>query len=332
MLKIAVIGLGDISNIHIPVIQANPNVDLVAVCDIDESLKDAVPGVNFYTNYHAMLEHETLDCVHICLPHDLHYSATKACVEKGVHVFQEKPLARNAEEGRSLVKLEEAHQDVKICVSFQNRFNETVEKLQEMIDSGAYGKVIGLKGLVTWFRPKAYYDTKPWRGTMARAGGGVMINQAIHTLDLMQLIGGEVETIRGSIDNLFDYGYDVEDTATANIRFKNGATGLFFATVTNATNSSVEFQVILEKGKLTIKDSILTKENEEGKKVEIIEDTKLPGSKFYYGASHAKLINHFYACIENDTDDYIHVKDAQVSMEMIGAIRKSSEKKAEVYQ
>ncbi|WP_203247613.1 Gfo/Idh/MocA family protein [Sporosarcina beigongshangi] len=332
MLKIAVIGLGDISNIHIPVIQENPNVELVAVCDIDESLKSTVPGVNFYSNYHTMLEHETLDCVHICLPHDLHYSATKACVEKGVHVFQEKPLARNAEEGMALVKLEEAHQNVKICVSFQNRFNETVEKLQEMVSSGEYGKVIGIKGLVTWFRPKAYYDDKPWRGTMVRAGGGVMINQAIHTLDLMQLIGGEINTIRGSIDNLFDYGYDVEDTATANIQFKNGATGLFFATVTNATNSSVEFQVILEKGKLTIKDSILTKENEQGKKVEIIEDTKLPGSKFYYGASHAKLINHFYTCIENNTDNYIHVKDAQASMEMIDAIRKSSEIRAEVHQ
>jgi UDP-N-acetyl-2-amino-2-deoxyglucuronate dehydrogenase len=331
MMKIAVIGLGDISKIHIPVIQNNPNVELVAVCDIDETLKDTLPGVNFYTDYHEMLELETLDCVHICLPHDLHYIATKACVEKGVHVFQEKPLARNAEEGMSLVKLEEAHQDVKICVSFQNRFNETVEKLREMVDSGAYGKVIGLKGLVTWFRPKAYYDNKPWRGTMARAGGGVMINQAIHTLDLMQLIGGEIDTIRGSIDNLFDYGYEVEDTATANIQFKNGATGLFFATVTNATNSSVEFQVILEKGKLTIKDSILTKENDEGKKVEVIEDTKLPGSKFYYGASHAKLINHFYECIENDTDNYIHVKDAQASMEMIDAIRKSSERRAEVF-
>ena len=91
---------------------------------------------------------------------------------------------------------------------------------------------------------------KPWRGTMERAGGGVMINQAIHTLDLMQLVGGEVETVRGSISNLYDYGYDVEDTAVANIKFENGATGLFFATVTNASNSSVEFQVILEKGKL----------------------------------------------------------------------------------
>lgn len=332
MLKIAVIGLGDISKIHIPVIQDHQNAELVAVCDIDETLKDTVPGVNFYTDYHEMLAQENLDCVHICLPHDLHYAATKACVEKGVHVFQEKPLAKNVEEGQSLVQLEEAHQDVKICVAFQNRLNETTEKLREMVASGKYGKVIGLKGLVTWFRPKSYYDDKPWRGTKERAGGGVMINQAIHTLDLMQLIGGEVNAVRGSISNLYEYGYDVEDTAVANIKFKNGATGLFFATVTNASNSSVEFQVILEKGKLTIKDSILTRENEEGKKVDVIEDTKLPGAKFYYGASHSKLIHHFYNCIKNDRDDYIHVRDAQVSMEIIDAIRKSSDEKVEVFQ
>ncbi|WP_077325443.1 Gfo/Idh/MocA family protein [Virgibacillus siamensis] len=330
MLKIAVIGLGDISKIHIPVIRDNPDAALVAVCDIDEALKNYFSGVNFYTDFHDMLEKEILDCVHICLPHHLHYAATKACVEKDVHVFLEKPLARNAEEGLALVGLEEAYKNIKICVAFQNRLNETFEKLKEMIDSGKYGSVTGLKGLVTWFRPKSYYDVKPWRGIMKQAGGGVMINQAIHTLDLMQVIGGEIETIRGSIDNLLDYGYEVEDTATANIQFKNGAAGLFFATVTNAANSSVELQVILEKGKLTIKDSILTKLNDDGKKEKVIEDTKLPGAKFYYGASHAKLINHFYFCIENDTDDYIHAKEAQTSMEIINAIRGSSEIKKEI--
>jgi len=330
MLNIAIIGLGDISNIHIPVIAENSKVRLVAVCDIDESLRNKVPEATFYTDYYEMLEKEALDIVHICLPHHLHYVVTKACVEKGVDVFLEKPLARNAEEGINLVELEEAHPDVKICVSFQNRRNETFEKLQEIVESGKYGKVTGLKGIVAWFRPKAYYDEKPWRGKMREAGGGVMINQAIHTLDLMQLIGGEINTIRGSIDNMFDYGYEVEDTATANIQFKNGATGLFFATVTNATNSSVEFQVILEKAKLTIKDSILTKTNENDEKEKIIKDEKLPGSKFYYGASHAKLINEFYECIEQDTDDYIHARDAQKSMEMISAIRRSSEIKKEI--
>ena len=259
MLKVAVIGLGDISKIHLPVIQENPNVELVAVCDIDESLKNSVPNVKFYTDYHLMLDQEEIDCVHVCLPHYLHYPVTRDIVEKGIHVFQEKPIGLNSDEGAALVKLEEKHKDVKICICFQNRYNETFEMLQEIVQSGQYGKIIGIKGLVTWFRPKDYYEVKPWRGQMATAGGGVMINQSIHTLDLMQLIGGEIDEIRGSIDNLLDYGIEVEDTAVANIKFKNGATGLFFATNSNFGNSSVELQVVFENEKFTIKDSILTR-------------------------------------------------------------------------
>ncbi|MFS0820134.1 Gfo/Idh/MocA family protein [Bacillus sp. 1P02SD] len=327
MLKVAVVGLGDISKIHIPAIQNSSKAELVAVCDINEELRNTVENVNFYTDLEEMLNKEELDCVHICLPHYVHYSATKAVVEKGVNVFLEKPLARSAEEGMFVVDLAEQHPDVKICVSLQNRLNETFIKLKEIVDSGELGQVTGIKGLVTWFRPKSYYDVKPWRGKMKLAGGGVMINQSIHTLDLMQIIGGEIETIRGSIDQLVDYGYEVEDTAVANIKFKNGATGLFFATTTYATNSSVEFQVILEKGKLTIKDSVLSITDSEGVKKRLIEDSKLPGSKFYYGASHDTLINQFYDAIINNTEDYIHVQDAQKSMEMISAIRRSSEVK-----
>src|SRR5699024_2163665 len=131
----------------------------------------------------------------------------------------------------------------------------------------------------------------------------------------------------GSIDHLTDFELEVEDTATANITFASGASGLFFSTIANAGNSSVEFQVLFEKAKFTIKDSVLTKVNEHGQKVTIIEDAKVPGTKFYYGASHSKLINHFYTCIENNTNDYINVKEALPSMKMIDAIRKSSDKK-----
>lgn len=327
MLKIAVIGLGDVSIIHLTAIQANPNVELVATCDIDETRRAATSGVRFYTDYHTMLENEELDCVHICLPHHLHYPATKACVEKGIHVFQEKPLALNTDEGLALLELEETHKDIKICVCFQNRYNESFEKLHEIVKSGQYGNVIGIKGLVTWFRPKDYYEIKPWRGTITQAGGGVMINQSIHTIDSMQLLGGEIDEIRGSIDNLLDYGIEVEDTATASIKFKNGATGLFFATNSNFGNSSVELQVVFEKEKFTIKDSILTRLNESGDKEKLIEDTKLPGAKFYYGASHVKLIDHFYFCIEKNSQEYVHVKDALPSIQIIDAIRKSSEGK-----
>ncbi|MGG1675998.1 Gfo/Idh/MocA family protein [Neobacillus sp. NRS-1170] len=327
MLKAALIGLGDISKIHSPAIKANPNVELIAVCDVDEELRNIVPEARFYIDYQDMLESEALDVVHICLPHYLHNPVTKACVEKGVHVFLEKPLGLNTEEALEIVYLEEAHQEVKVCVCFQNRYNESFEMLQKIALSSEYGKIVGIKGLVAWYRPKSYYDVNSWRGQMEFAGGGVMINQALHTLDLMQLLGGKIESIRGNLDQLLDYGIEVEDTASARIQFENGATGLFFATNANAENSSVELEVIFEKGKFTIKDNILTRVTENGKKEDLIEDAKLPGSKFYYGASHVKLIHQFYQCIEQGTDNYVHAKDALLSIQMIDAIRKSSDMK-----
>ncbi|MEW9053906.1 MAG: Gfo/Idh/MocA family oxidoreductase [Neobacillus sp.] len=327
MLKVAVIGLGTISHIHIPAIKANPNSELVAVCDIDEALSNSVPGTNFYSNFEIMLEKEDLDCVHICLPHYLHYPVTKACVEKGVHVFLEKPLGLNTEEALALVKLEEAYRNIKIGVCLQNRNNESFEKLQEMIKAEEFGPIKGVKGLVAWFRSKEYYESKPWRGKWKYAGGGVMINQALHTLDLMHLVGGEIEAIRGSVDQLLDYNIEVEDTASALIQFKNGAKGLFFATNANADNSSVELEVLFEKERLIIKDSILIRVNEAGEKEELMEDAKLPGSKHYYGASHAKTINQFYSAIIEGNQNYIHAKDALASIEIIDAIHLSSEKK-----
>jgi len=330
MLKAAVIGLGDISNIHIQAIQTNPGIELVAVCDIDESLRNTLPGISFYTDYLLMLQKESLDCVHICLPHHLHYPVTKACMENGVHVLQEKPLALNIEEALAMEKLEAEYEQIKVCICLQNRYNETFEMLQDIVRHNDYGPLIGIKGLVAWYRPQVYYDIKPWRGRKSESGGGVMINQSIHTLDHMQLLGGPMESIRGSVDQLMNYGIEVEDTVSAYIRFMNGAKGLFFATVANASNSSVELEVMYEKVKFTIKDSLLIKEDDHGEKEVLVEDAKLPGTKFYYGASHASLIDHFYDCIRNDSHDYVHIRDAVQSIRMIDTIHKSSAQKQEI--
>lgn len=324
MVRVAIIGLGDIAKIHIQAIQNNKNAQLVAVCDIDSTHANDVSQTTFYTDYNEMLEKESLDCIHICLPHYLHYPVTKACVEAGVNVFQEKPVALDYKEAVKLVELEEQNPDIKICICLQNRLNETFEALIEMINSKKYGDVTGIKGIVTWYRPKQYYDVKPWRGKMAYAGGGAMINQSIHTLDLMQLIGGKVSAIKGHIDNLIDFDIEVEDTAIANIDFENGVRGLYYATTTYTANSSVEFEVLTEQARFNIKDSILTLIDEAGEEIKVIEDTKMLGTKFYYGASHAKLINYFYNVLETGSEDYIHVKDAIPSIHMIDMIRTSS--------
>lgn len=321
-LRIGIIGLGDVSMVHLHAIKSNKNAKLVAVCDIDENKKDLVKDAKFYTDYNEMIKNENLDCVHICLPHYLHYPVTKEVANLGVNILLEKPLCLNAEEANKFKKLHD-NTDSNICICLQNRYNKTTKHLLNIVNSKEYGKVIGIKGIVTWSRPKEYYDIKPWRGSMKLAGGGVMINQSIHTLDLMQLLGGKIDSIKGQVSNLLDYDIEVEDTASASINFSNGAKGLFFSTIAYCDSSSVEIQVILEKGKFTIKDSKLYK-SVGGEKVLIVEDDKLSGSKHYYGASHKEIINDYYNCLINNTKDYITINDAIPSIKIIDSIRTSS--------
>lgn len=200
-----------------------------------------------------MLEEVELDCVHICLPHHLHVSVTAACVEKGIHVLQEKPLSINAKEGLKLIQLEQKNPDTKICVCFQNRFNDTFQTLQQIVKSNKFGDIIGIKGIVTWFRPKSYYTDKPWRGKLDTAGGGVLINQAIHTLDLIQLLCGPVDTLKGNVSQLLDYHIEVEDTASAHIKFKNGANGMFLQLMLILEIQVLSFKSFLKMKSLQLK-------------------------------------------------------------------------------
>lgn len=108
-----------------------------------------------------------------------------------------------------------------------------VEMLKSIIESGEYGRVLGTKGIVPWARPKQYYDCKPWRGKWETAGGGCMINQSVHTLDLLYFLGGPVKSLRASVSQLLDYGIEVEDTVAAQLTYADGGKGLFMATNAN---------------------------------------------------------------------------------------------------
>lgn len=331
MKKAAIIGYGTIAPVHLPAILANPEIELVAVCDTDPSVKANIPvEVPFYTDYKELCEKEKPDCVHICLPHYLHYPVSKYFVEQGVNVFCEKPVALTTAQAKEFVALEAAHPEVKIGICLQNRLNETSEKLKEIVESGEYGKVLGCRGFVPWQRLKAYYDVQPWRGQMEYAGGGCMINQSVHTLDLLYFICGEITKLHGTVSQLADYGIEVEDTVAARLEFANGAIGMFIATNCNYANESVQIRVALEKGTFLIEDDSLWKINPDAGREKVVENQKMAGAKFYFGASHGKLIDKFYKAIEENTDDYIHVKDAEMSIRLIDAIRASSAANAPV--
>lgn len=329
MKKAAVIGLGDISGIHIDALQANPAIAIVGVCDICPEAAQRYPDLPFFTDYKQMIAQTRPDCVHICLPHHLHYPVAQELAAMGIHIFCEKPLALNARQAARFAQLEQEYPQLKMGVCLQNRMNDTVEQLARLLQTGQYGKITGIRGLVPWYREKAYYDAKPWRGRMETAGGGCMINQSIHTLDLMYLLGGEIVSLRGSVSQLLDYGVEVEDTATARLYFKNGATGLFLASIANSSNQNVELLVTTEKATFAIRDEALWEYTQDGP-VKLAENARLPGEKFYYGASHRKLINRFYRALEEDTQDYIHAWEGVMSMRLIDAIQASSREKQAV--
>ncbi|MBQ7058132.1 MAG: Gfo/Idh/MocA family oxidoreductase [Firmicutes bacterium] len=324
MLKACVIGCGVISQIHIPVLLGMEDVRLVAVCDIDPAKKPGLPDpVHFYTDYKDLYEKEHPDVAHICLPHYLHYPVSKFFADHGVHVFCEKPAARDAYELEQFIAVEDAHPELKIGICFQNRFNDTSIKLRELVGSGEYGKILGAFAANPWQRDQQYYNNGTWRGDFKLAGGGCMINQAIHLIDLMGLVCGPVRSVKGVSMNLLDLAIDVEDTAVAKLDFENGARGVFFATLANSYNAGPFLEIRMEKAIFQIDSRKLYQLDESGERKLIVEDKALEGSKFYYGSSHGRLIRKFYDAIEQDTTDYVHVKDARLSNQVIDAIVRS---------
>lgn len=321
MIRAAIIGLGDISFVHLDGILSNPEIQLVGACDLKEELKSRVPeGTPFYTDYKQMVQEVKPDVVHNCLPHYLHYPVTKELVEMGINVFCEKPVALNVAQAEEFAALEAAHPEVKIGICLQNRMNETTEALKAIIDSGEYGKVTGIRGFVPWYRAPEYYSVKPWRGTWQYAGGGSMINQSLHTLDLMYFLGGDIRRIHALVGQLNDYGIEVEGDVVARMEYANGARGLFFATNNNWTNESVQIRVALEKGVFHIEDNTLYKINKDSSREVICKAPVLEGIKFYYGASHTRMIERFRKAVESGSDDYIHVKDAVMVIRLMETI------------
>lgn len=324
MIRTAIIGCGVIAHTHFDAISKLKDVVLAAVCDIDESKAANAPqNVPFYRDYRELYEKEHPDVVHICLPHDLHYPVSRWFVEHGVHVFCEKPAALNATELEKFIELEEAHPETKVCICFQNRLNDSTLMLKELLASGEYGEVLSCFASNPWIRDQRYYDASPWRGIFARSGGGAMINQAIHLIDLMCQICGNAKSVKGSALRLMDLDTDVEDTAVARIEFENGARGIFFATNANRGSIGPFLEVKTEKAEFIIDNRKLYRVGEDGERILLVKDKVLIGEKYYYGSSHGRLMERFYSAIKDNTRDYFPIREAQMSNLIIDAINRS---------
>lgn len=333
-MRTAIIGLGAISETHIAAITYGGFSSICAVCDLKQEKVDAAierigsADVKGYNDYKVMIDTEKPDVVHICTPHYLHRDMAVYALEAGCDVYLEKPAAMNAEQAREIADASE-RTGKKVCVSFQNRVIPTNAMAKNIVDDARYGKLLGIRAEMTWSRGGAYYTESGWRGTWEKEGGGVLMNQSIHTLDLMYYLGGKVKDMEGSVAIRRNKGViEVEDTAEATIWFENGCEGIFYATNCNFKDSSVQVELFFEKANLLLYRDTLYLVTGSGLE-KLIDNTDYSGTegKACWGNGHAMMMKRFYDSIQGEDVWYCDINDAIPVLEMIGKIYSTSKNK-----
>jgi UDP-N-acetyl-2-amino-2-deoxyglucuronate dehydrogenase len=332
VLKAAVVGCGDVSAVHLQAISDLPGARLAAVCDTDPARLGAASsayGVPGFAEHISLIETVRPDVVHIATPHNTHASIAADCLERGVNVIVEKPLAHTLEEGRRLVQAAKAS-SAKIAVCFQNRYNATSQAMHQMIHSGELGKVVGASATVLWHRNADYYRNRPWRGSWAAGGGGLMMNQAIHTVDLLQWLVGDVVSLAGnSSTRALGDTIEVEDTAEFLAKHANGSRSLFYASLANSINAPITLDIVTEKATLSLRgDRTVT--HIDGRREVIAEMKRDPqkevptGGRAYWGLSHELLIKDFYTRIGDPEPFWINPDEALKSLVIVKELYRQS--------
>lgn len=321
--KAAIIGWGDVATIHREAIAAIDGVDLVGIVDVDAVRRDAAEadlGVPAFATVDALVDAVAPDVVHVTTPHHQHVNVSLEALDRGVHVIQEKPLAASLEDAQRLV--DRAAQlgpgDPKVGICFQNRYNVSSQELRRLLDSGELGAINGAYASVVWTRTADYYRAKPWRGSREQSGGGLLINQAIHTLDLVSWFMGEVTDVAGHVAaNKFAEVTEVEDTAEMLFTHASGLETSFYATLTAPQHRPVELELDCANAYVSLRNG-LSVAWKDGRGVDVFEERKAPsGGRSYWGVSHELLIRDFYAKVDDPEPFWISPAEALKSLRML---------------
>ncbi|MBN8201520.1 Gfo/Idh/MocA family protein [Bacillus sp. NTK034] len=231
MINFAIVGMGHIANKHIEAIEKAENANLYAICDNNPvRLEIDKPNVKKYTDLNTMLEENPdIHVVNICVPSGLHATLTKIVADHKRHIIVEKPMSLKLQDAEDMIQYA-SENGVKLAVVHPNRFRPAIQKLKAEMDKGSFGKLSHANATVRWNRNQAYYDQAAWRGTK-EFDGGVLMNQAIHDLDLMLWLMGPVESVQAMAATRLRK-IETEDVAAAVVQFKNGALGVIEAATT----------------------------------------------------------------------------------------------------
>jgi len=338
-LRFAIIGCGRISYKHVEaLIHNDEKATLVSLCDtIIENAEakkkeyisevDTQQNVNVYEDYKELIEKESIDVVTIATESGYHPEIAIYCMNKGIHVICEKPMALSIEDADRMIECAKKN-NVKLCVCHQNRFNKPIQELRNAVEDGKFGRLINGTARILWNRNMGYYTQAPWRGTW-KLDGGTLMNQCIHNIDLLQwMLGGEVDTIYSQCDT-FVRDIEAEDFGAIMIRFKNGSIGIVEGSAcVYPKNLEETLSVFGEKGTVCIGGLAVNKietwrfENELDKEKDILKQQEEDPDSVY-GFGHTPLFEDMINAIEENREPLISGEEGKKGMAIILAAYKS---------
>ena len=257
-----IIGCGMIAEFHAKAIEAMPNARLINMMDRSKACALSLApkfGCDAYDNLDEFLAQPGLDIVTIATPSGAHLEPVEAAAKAGKHIICEKPLEITLERIDRMIEVCKEN-GVLLAGIMPRRFNPATIEFKKAIDTGRLGKVTLADAYVKWYRTQAYYDSGAWRGTWALDGGGAMMNQSIHTIDLLYHLAGDIDSVAAFADLAIHRDIEVEDNAAAVVRFKSGALGVIEGSTSCFSNSGhpAEVHVCGEAGSVFLKDDAFT--------------------------------------------------------------------------
>lgn len=334
-MRYALIGCGRIATNHMKA-AVNNRLEISAVCDVVPEHMEVLlakhelqndMSILRYTDYRSMIQEVKPDLVSIATESGIHAEIALFCIDHGVHVIIEKPMAMSISDANEIIRCsEEKH--VKVSACHQNRFNIAVQEMRHALEAGRFGRLSHGSIHVRWNRNQGYYDQAPWRGTWAQDGGALM-NQCIHGIDLLRwTFGGEIEEVYGQTRQQFHDYLEAEDVGMAVVKFKNGA----IATVEGTTNvypKNLEETLYIfgEKGTVKIGGTSTNNIDVWDFADESEADTKNKGlqeeTSNVYGNGHTSLFADMIDAIQNDRKPYVDAYAGRDALELVLAIYKS---------
>lgn len=246
MINVGIIGFGKMGRIRYDTVSQNGAARVVAIADKREC--PVLPGVQYYRSPEELLAARDVEAVFICTPSYLNQPLTMSALRAGKHVFCEKPPAFNAKEVEEIMAVERSAGSKKLMYGFNHRQHESIKKAKELVDSGVYGRILWMRGRYGKSVDQSFYND--WRSKRELAGGGIMMDQGIHMLDLFLMMAGDFDEVQAFVSNLY-WKLDVEDNVFATFRNKDGLVASLHSTMTQWRHL-FSFEIFLEKGYIVI--------------------------------------------------------------------------------